>query len=151
MWFFLYFWVASRAIRKSHDCPVLVMQTQTERWLLNPDITIRKCEPTGIILSMGSANERRRYIVTSPLTGWAYTQNDPCTWCILFGICWKAQVKGIGIIFCCTPHRPVRRTVKPLIYFFLLSRTLMDNKIVDHSDVVGASPVGAPPTTSFSA
>ena len=30
-----------------------------------------------IILSMASANERRRYIVTSPLIGWAHTQNDP--------------------------------------------------------------------------
>ena len=29
-----------------------------------------------------------------------------------------------------------------------MSRTLVDNKIVDHSDVVGASPVGAAPTTS---
>ena len=29
-----------------------------------------------------------------------------------------------------------------------ISRTLVDNKIVDHSDVVGASPVGAAPTTS---
>ena len=29
-----------------------------------------------------------------------------------------------------------------------ISRTLVDNKIVDHSDVVGASPVGAVPTTS---
>ena len=28
------------------------------------------------------------------------------------------------------------------------SRTLVGNKIVDHSDVVGASPVGAAPTTS---
>ena len=26
--------------------------------------------------------------------------------------------------------------------------TLVDNNIVDHSDVVGASPVGAAPTTS---
>ena len=32
-----------------------------------------------------------------------------------------------------------------------ISRTLVGNKIVDHSDVVGASPVGAAPTTfSFS-
>ena len=32
-----------------------------------------------------------------------------------------------------------------------ISHTLGDNKIVDHSDVVGASPVGAAPTTiSFS-
>ena len=29
-----------------------------------------------------------------------------------------------------------------------ISSTLVDNKIVDHSDVVGASPVGAAPTTS---
>ena len=29
-----------------------------------------------------------------------------------------------------------------------LSRTLVGNKIVDNSDVVGASPVGAAPTTS---
>ena len=29
-----------------------------------------------------------------------------------------------------------------------ISRTLLGNKIVDHSDVVGASPVGAAPTTS---
>ena len=30
-----------------------------------------------------------------------------------------------------------------------ISRTLVGNKIVDHSDVVGASPVGAAPTTSL--
>ena len=29
-----------------------------------------------------------------------------------------------------------------------ISRTLVGNKIVDHSDAVGASPVGAAPTTS---
>ena len=29
-----------------------------------------------------------------------------------------------------------------------ISRTLVGNWIVDHSDVVGASPVGAAPTTS---
>ena len=29
-----------------------------------------------------------------------------------------------------------------------ISRTLVGDKIVDHSDVVGASPVGAAPTTS---
>ena len=28
------------------------------------------------------------------------------------------------------------------------SSTLVGNKIIDHSDVVGASPVGAAPTTS---
>ena len=30
-----------------------------------------------IILGMGSANERRRYTVTSSLIGWAHTENDP--------------------------------------------------------------------------
>ena len=30
----------------------------------------------------------------------------------------------------------------------IIRHTLVDNKIVDHSDVVGASPVGAGPTTS---
>ena len=29
-----------------------------------------------------------------------------------------------------------------------ISRTLVGNKIVDHTDVVGASPVGVAPTTS---
>ena len=29
-----------------------------------------------------------------------------------------------------------------------ISRTLVGNRIIDHSDVVGASPVGAAPTTS---
>ena len=29
-----------------------------------------------------------------------------------------------------------------------ISRALVENEIIDHSDVVGASPVGAAPTTS---
>ena len=33
---------------------------------------------TGIILSMGLANERRRYIVTSSLIGCVHTQNNLC-------------------------------------------------------------------------
>ena len=32
----------------------------------------------GIIPGMGTANERRRYIVTSSLIGWAHALNDPC-------------------------------------------------------------------------
>ena len=35
------------------------------------------CWITGIMLAMGSANERRRYDVTSSLIGWTYTHNDP--------------------------------------------------------------------------
>ena len=34
--------------------------------------------PSGIILFMRPANERRRYIVTSLLIGWVHTQNDSC-------------------------------------------------------------------------
>ena len=30
----------------------------------------------------------------------------------------------------------------------IIRRTLVGNQIVDHSDVIGASPVGAAPTTS---
>ena len=33
---------------------------------------------TEIILCMHPANERRRYIVTSSLIGWAHTQHYPC-------------------------------------------------------------------------
>ena len=41
----------------------------------------------------------------------------------------------------CTPEPRYRKTSN-------ISRTLVGNKIVDNSDVVGASPVGAAPTTS---
>ena len=40
--------------------------------------------------------------------------------------------------------RSIQTNVKPLN----ISRTLVCNKIVDHSHVVGAPPVGAAPTTS---
>ena len=39
---------------------------------------VSTCSISGIILCMRPANERRRYIVTSSLIGWAHTQNDPC-------------------------------------------------------------------------
>ena len=38
-------------------------------------------EAPGFILGMHPANERRRYIVTSPLIGWAHTSNDPWNPC----------------------------------------------------------------------
>ena len=34
----------------------------------------------GIILGKGSANERRRYNMTSSLIGWAHNQIVPCVW-----------------------------------------------------------------------
>ena len=40
------------------------------------------------------------------------------------------------------PANPIYRQVSNI------RRTLVDNKIVDHSDVFGASPDGAAPTTS---
>ena len=48
------------------------------RWVLHADIDKMVHAYPGIILGMGSANERRRYIVTSSLIGWAHTYNDPC-------------------------------------------------------------------------
>ena len=45
----------------------------------------------GIILWMCRANERRHYNITSPLIGWACSQNDPCitTWC---EVSWALQI-----------------------------------------------------------
>ena len=45
---------------------------------------------TGIILGMGSTNEKQHYNVMSSLIGWAHTQNDPYSIsyinCVLYGI-----------------------------------------------------------------
>ena len=46
-------------------------------WLAN-HVRGHNKQATEISLGLGSANERRRYIVTSSFTGWAHTQNDPC-------------------------------------------------------------------------
>ena len=42
-------------------------------------------------------------------------------------------------------HREIKNTYCQI---YNIRRTFMGNLIVDHSDVVGASPVGAAPTTS---
>ena len=48
-------------------------------YLTHPGHSIYYPHPkAGVILGMCSASERRRYSVTSSLTGWAHTQNDPC-------------------------------------------------------------------------
>ena len=56
-----------------------------------------------------------------------------------------AYIHGIAmqcsVIFCLWHFGNYRKTSN-------ISRTLVGNKIADHSDVVGASPVGAAPTTS---
>ena len=73
----------------------------------------------GIILSMGSANERRRYYVTPSLIGWTHTQNDPCIqmrlyWNVFVSTClfiwnnfhsWSCM--SCGIIY--TPHETIHR------------------------------------------
>ena len=45
---------------------------------------------------MGSVNERRRYIVTPPLIGWAHTDDDPCTYSMSREIC----ARFCFILFC---------------------------------------------------
>ena len=48
-----------------------------------------------------------------------------------------------------SPHKgPVTRKMFPFDDVIMISRIWVGNEIVDHSDVVGASPVGAAPTTS---
>ena len=91
----------------------------------------RFCEDdTGINVGMGLANERQRYIVTLSLIGWAHSHNNPC-----YNV-WTALL-SLNAHFV-TEYRQVSN----------ICRTLVGIKIVDHSDVVGASPVGAAPTTS---
>ena len=52
------------------------------------------------------------------------------------------QFLGISHIWCMKKIFFIYRQVSNI------RRTLVGNKMVDHSDVVGASPVGAAPTTS---
>ena len=42
------------------------------------DVSLKFVPKAGIIVWMRPANGRRRYDVTSSLTGWAHSQNDPC-------------------------------------------------------------------------
>ena len=43
-------------------------------------------------------NERRRYNVTSPLIGWAHTQNDPCVQKKKHGMLSIVQAGGLWIV-----------------------------------------------------
>ena len=122
---------------------------------------------TGIVLCMPPANERQRYNVTSSLIGWAHAQNYPFTIICDHDVsslrrfyvmcsCWCL----VGMLRPCIPEFHGNKT-DLLMYLFVefyfwymycetynISHTLVGNEIVDHSDVVGASPVGAAPTTS---
>ena len=57
---------------------------QISKWLINlenlQDFTSSYDELSypGIVLGMGSASERRHYIIMPPLIGWTHNQNDPC-------------------------------------------------------------------------
>ena len=62
--------------------------------LLYSKILKKKSSHTGIIFCMRPANERRRYIVTSSLIGWAHTQNDHCPY-----LACKVQVYGAFVNF----------------------------------------------------
>ena len=114
---------------------------------------------------MRPANERQRYIVMLSLIGWMPTQNDSCMW-------YDIEAKHRSE-FALTKHTSYLRGELrgvycehwgqnwPRYYGVALddgeynyrktsniSRTIAGNNIVDHSDVVGVSPVGAAPTTS---
>ena len=60
-------------------CYLTVHPMYTTWWTLGGDLqNIHSYSDTCIVLGMSSANERRRYNITSSLIGWAYTQNDTC-------------------------------------------------------------------------
>ena len=61
-------------IAQIHDCILLFSLICFVSYIssvINPTST-----PSGIIVGMGSENERRRYIVTSSLIAWAHTHWD---------------------------------------------------------------------------
>ena len=76
-------------------------------------------------------------IITTALRGqWVKNDETDCkTWSVLAVLFqfWYIIIPGVCVLY--------RKTS-------CISRTLVGNKIVDNSDVVGASPVGAAPTTS---
>ena len=47
-----------------------------------------------VTIGMGSANERRRYIVTSSLIGWVHTQNDD--WIRTYQLCQSQTLLGMS-------------------------------------------------------
>ena len=108
---------------------------------------------TGIIVCMYPANERWRYIVTASLISWVHTQND------LWNVNWLCDIKSI-ILELMYWIDSLKISCKLVLRWMLhdltddyrkvsnIRCTLVSDEIVDHSDVVGASPVSAAPTTS---
>ena len=78
----------------------------------------------GIILGMGSANERRHYIVTSSLIGWAYNQNDPVYPCQISQLSFKALRTlhtQVMIFNPCQLHWIYSKTHKNIFAFSIIS------------------------------
>ena len=74
------FRVTSLAQGQSYDCPS-ASEVTLKNMDTKPQLKERKtklCAYSGIILGMGSANERWRYNVTWSLIGWHHIHNDPC-------------------------------------------------------------------------
>ena len=69
---------------------------------------------------------------------------------INIAIAWYCLV--LQLLLNLNPYRSVRKIITKEIYRQTsnVSRTLEGNKIADHSDVVGASPVAVAPTTFYS-
>ena len=70
------------AWRRSGDKPLsetMMVSLPTHIWVTRPQWVNLVYYSTGIILSMGSATERWRHIVTAFPIGWLYTQNDSCS------------------------------------------------------------------------
>ena len=61
---------------------------------------------------------------------------------------WETEWNHMGLASRLTPKVVCRASIKHYRKTSNIRGTLVGNKIVDHSDVVGASPVGAAPTTS---
>ena len=68
----------------------------------------------GIILYMRPANERRRYIVTPSLIGWAHTQNDPCN-----SACYRCGTLSSPIVCSASPHLSCIENMRPWTYIYL--------------------------------
>ena len=90
---------------------------------------------TGLILGLCPANGRHHYKVMLSLIGWAQTLNQPCNHMIVL-VPWKHLSKIWS------------NQSQEWSQVSNIRRTLVGKKNVDHSDVVGASPFGAVPTTS---
>ena len=108
---------------------------------------------TGIILCMNPANERWRYIVTASLISWVHTQND--IWnvnslCDIKLIIFEhlSWIDSLSISCKLVLRWMLHDLTDDYRKVSNIRRTLVGDEIVDHSDVVGASPVGAAPTTS---